>query len=177
MNSTNKYVLVGLWGGAGVSLIWLVASDWHMNALLWFFIFAALALAWWGLKFRITEKTARAVSLSIFSFWSLFAFLLFFPFPVPDAPEYIVGEVHRFSELEHGWARAATGALGPNLAGAGWHVYNDPSETTGLDPRLPGAIAGFPAARSFFGGTLVLEPFRAGSTKGGVPPTTQKYAL
>lgn len=177
MNSTNKYVLVGLWGAAGAALIWLVASNWSLNALLWFFVFAAMALAWWGLKFQISEKAAKVASLSVFGFWTLFAFFLFFPFPIPDAPEYIVDEVHRFSELEHGWARAATGALGPNLAGAGWHVYNDPSETTGLDPRLPGAIAGFPAARSFFGGTLVLEPFRAGSTKGGVPPTTEKYAL
>ena len=177
MNSNNKNVLVGLWAAAGAALIWLVASKWNMNALLWFFVFTALALAWWGLKFQISEKATTVASLTISGFWTLFAFFLFFPFPIPDAPEYIVGEVHRFSELEHGWARAATGALGPNLVSAGWIVYNDPTETTGLDPRLPGAIAGFPAARSFFGGTLLLEPFRAGSTKGGVPLVTEKYPL
>ena len=175
MKSNHRYVLMGLCSAAGVSLIWLVASKWNMNALLWFFVFAALALAWWGLKFEISEKATAVASLSVAGFWTLFAILLFFPFPIPDTPEYIVGEVHRFSELEHGFARAATGALGPNLSGAGWIVYNDPSETPGHDPRLPGFIAGYPAARSWFGGTLLLEQFRAGSTEGGVPAVTEKW--
>ncbi|MFB3814777.1 MAG: 4Fe-4S dicluster domain-containing protein [Terriglobales bacterium] len=174
MNKLDKYVRAALWFAAGADLVWFIASKWSMYALLWFFVLVALALAWWGLRFPISDKARATASLIVVGFWTIILFLLFFPFPVPDVPQYIVGEVHRFSELEHGWARAATGALGPNLLNVG-HAYTDPAEIPGLDPRMPGAITTFPAARSFFGGTLLIEPFRAGSTQGGVPPTVAKY--
>lgn len=129
--SLNRYVLMGLCAAAGATLIWLVASGWSMNALLWFFVIAALALAWWGMKFQISEKATAVASLTVAGFWTLFAILLFFPFPVPDAPEYVVGEVHRFSELEHGWARAATGPSVPT-----WQTPAGLSTTT--LPKQPG---------------------------------------
>lgn len=172
----NKYVLYGLWGAAGAALLWFIAASWNMNVLLWFFVFAALALAWWGLKFQISKKAVALASLIVSGFWTLFAFLLFFPFPIPDPPQYVVGEVHRFSELEHGFARAFMGALGPNLAHSA-AVYASAEEMAGMTTGgfLPNFASGFPFARATFGGTQLLDQLRAASPKGGDPVKIQQF--
>ena len=103
-------------------------------------------------------------------------FFSFSPFPIPDPPQYVVGEVHRFSELQHGFARAFMGALGPNLAHSA-AVYASPDEIAGMTTGgfLPNFASGYPFARATFGGTQLMDQFRACSPKGGDPVKIQQY--
>jgi len=176
MKKNDKYVIIGLWSAAVLSVIWFFAAGYDIYAMLCFFMLVSAALAWMGMRSEITEKLREKVILGINGFWIVMAFLLLFPFPVPDKPDYIVGEVHRFSEPNHGFGRALLGALGPNLTYHGL-VYTPMDEIAGLGQygSLPSFVTTTPPARATFGGTNLLDTFRDGVKIGGDPVKLQRF--
>lgn len=176
MKKSDKYILIGLWSAAAVALIWFFAAKLSIFAFLWFFVFVAAAIAWWGLRLGVSEKMRQNAITGVSTFWILIAFLFLFPFPPPDRPQYIVGEVHRFSEMDHGFGRAFLGALGPQL---GFHgmVYANLDEIKGLTlyGTQPNFITSFPGARAFFGGTTLMDSYRSPVSEGGDPVNPLPY--
>ena len=163
------YVFYGLWTLVGVFLVWFVFSL-HVHALIGIFLSTAAVLAWWGIALGVTAKMRKVAICTLSSFWTLIALLMFFPFPPPDAPEYIVGEVHRFSEINHGFGRALGGVLGPQVFNHGL-VYTDPEygkvNAYGLERQI--FITSSPAARMLFGATALTDMLRAPNVVGGEP--------
>jgi len=176
MSKVDRYLLYGLWTLVAADAIWFVSSGFEIRPFILFFVLVAAAFAWWGTQFPVTPKMRRNAALGVSGFWTLVFFLLFFPFPVPDQPDYVVGEVHRFSEMEHGWSRALTGALGPNLVNHG-RVYTDLNEIAGLGDwgTLPTFVTTFPLTRATFGGTSLLDGFRGIEQHGGEPARPATY--
>ena len=176
MSKTDRYILTGLWIAAGISLIWFFVSGLSIYAFLWFFVLVAAAMAWWGIRGTITEKMRSRAIQAVSGFWIVAAFLLLFPFPVPDKPNYIVGEVHRFSEPNHGFGRCFLGALGPQLAYHGM-VYTpfEQIKALGNYGALPTFVTTFPWARATFGGTSLLDMFRDNVSHGNEPLVVQRF--
>lgn len=177
MKQNKKLLMAILWSAAGASLILFVATRFNAYAFLSIFVTTALALAWWGMNFPITETVRRNVHLGVVGFWTVVFVLLFAPFPIPKKPQYVVGEVHRFSEMEHGWGRMYAGALGPQIANHG-RVYTDPEEVNGIGGargKSPSFVTGYPFARSVFGGASALDGFRGVEKHGGEPAAPTKY--
>jgi ferredoxin len=171
-NKLKKYILMALWVAAAVCVVWFFASGLSIYALFAVFLVAAAALAFWSAMLPVTEKARGIAVLSMSGFWTLIAFLMFFPFPAPDPPEYITGEVHRFSEMNHGFARLFMGALGPKINNHGY-VYTEKSMvepiakvTHGLGPNF---ITATPVSRALFGSTLLTDSLRAPNQVCGEP--------
>ncbi|ABC80105.1 4Fe-4S dicluster domain-containing protein [Anaeromyxobacter dehalogenans] len=178
MTKTDRYVLWGIGAAWVLDLAVFILSDYHIYAFLLLFVVAAVGLAWWGLRFPVTAKLRRNAALSVSGFWTVALVLLFGPWPVPDKPDYIVGEVHRFSEMEHGFARGLTGVTGPNIA-AGGLVYGDPADQGHMMSEWgwpPNFISGNPVSRALFGGTILMERLRGATTIGGEPANPLRYS-
>ncbi|HNX22702.1 MAG TPA: reductive dehalogenase domain-containing protein [Spirochaetota bacterium] len=176
MNHKKKYILIGLWSLTGISVIWFFLAGLSIYAFLTFFVLFAASFIAWGLSGKITDKMRGRAIHGINAFWIIMAFLFLFPFPVPERPEYVVGEIHRFSEPNHGWGRALLGALGPNLFNNGL-AYNTPEEIKGLVEigAIPSVLTSFPFARTTFGGTAMLNAYRDNVSHGGEPAVTMPY--
>ena len=177
MKKSDKYILIGLWGAVGLCLVLFFALGLNIYAFLWFFVLSAAAIAWWGIRFPITEKMRARAIIGISGWWMVIGFLMLFPFPSPERPQYVVGEVHRFSEMDHGWSRVLLGVLGPNSAHHGM-VYTDPNEIEGLGQygSLPSFVTTFPLTRALFGGTTLLDPYRSPVSEGGDPVHVEPFA-
>ena len=124
--------------------------------------------------FTITEKLRKQVVGGWIAFWSIIAFLLFFPFPQPEPPTYITGSPTRFDGMDHGFARAMMGVLGPNVS-QGYRVYRK----DGWDADYPKDEANFcrtyPLTKALFGGNELMQHYRSdvdefGDIAGGVLP-------
>lgn len=176
MKKVDKYVLIGLWSAAGIALILFFALKLNLFAFLWFFVLAAAAIVWWGWRIGVTDKLRQNAIIGLSAFWILMAFLFVFPFPAPDKPQYIVDEVHRFSELDTGWSRVFLGVLGPNVAHHGM-VFTDPNEIKGIGQygTMPTFITTFPLTRALFGGTTFLDPYRSPVSEGGDPVDAKPF--
>jgi len=174
---TKKYVLIGLLAATAVALIWFIA-DLHINALFATVVGAAVSLAWWGTMLSVTVKARRNAILVMGGFWTVIAFFMFFPFPAPEAPQYVVGEVHRFSEMNHGFGRAYMGVLGPNLVNHGY-VYTNKDLVEPLAAvrggRKPSFTCGYPLSRALFGGTTLMDGLRAPNQLSGEPRRITPY--
>ena len=171
------YVLYALWTVAGAFLIWFIFSL-HINALIGLFLSGAAALVWWGCCFNITQKMRNVAINSLAGFWTVIAFLMFFPFPAPEAPEYVVGEVHRFSEMNHGFGRGYNGVLGPQLLNHGYtltarELIEPLAKTRG--GAAPSFTTTFPLARALFGGTVLTDMLRAPDQVDGEPVKVMPY--
>ncbi len=176
MKKGDKYVLIGLWSAAAVTLIWFFAAKLSIYAFLWFFVIVAAAFAWWGYRLGVTEKMRQNAIIGISAFWIFIGFLMLFPFSPPERPQYIVGEVHRFSEMDTGWSRVFLGVLGPNVAYHGI-VFTDPKEIEGLGQygTLPTFVTTYPLTRALFGGTTFLDSYRSPVSEGGDPVNPQPF--
>ncbi|MBW2105456.1 MAG: 4Fe-4S ferredoxin, partial [Deltaproteobacteria bacterium] len=176
--NTDKYILMGLWAAVALAVIWFFAAGLSIYALFWVFILTGVAFIWWGLRMHVTEKI-RAWSLNILSiFWTVIALFMFFPFSPPDPVEYIVGEVHRFSEMNHGFGRCYMGALGPNLNNHGY-VYTKKDLIEPLAKarggRKPSFTTTTPISRGFFGATTLTDMLRAPNQLSGEPVKVLPY--
>ncbi|MDR2818993.1 MAG: 4Fe-4S dicluster domain-containing protein [Desulfovibrio sp.] len=171
------YIFYGLWGVVAACLVWLFISA-HIYALLTTFLCVAATLAWWGAVLGVTPRMRAIAMGTISGFWTVIAVLMFFPFSPPDAPEYIVGEVHRFSEMNHGFARAMAGVLGPKIANHGL-VYEDAqynyAEIYGMKRQLWQNSS--PGARALFGATVVTDMLRAPNQIANEPQKVLPYPL
>ena len=174
----KKYILMVLWVAVGVAVIWFFASGLNIYALFTVFTLTALSVAWWGLALRVTEKMRTIGVLGMSGFWTLIAFFMFFPFPAPDAPQYIVGEVHRFSEMNSGFGRAYMGVLGPKLNNHGY-VYTEKAMVEPLagarGGKKPSFTCGMPISRALFGGTTLMDSLRAPNQVQGEPVHPMEY--
>ncbi|CCK79453.1 MULTISPECIES: 4Fe-4S dicluster domain-containing protein [Desulfobacula] len=174
----KKYILIGLWVAAAASLVWFFASELNINALFAIMLCVAAAMGWWSMMFKITEKMRNIGIISMSSFWTIIAFFMFFPFPAPEAPQYIQGEVHRFSEMNHGFGRAYMGVLGPQINNHGY-VYTDKEMIEPLAKARGGKKPSFtttlPLSRALFGATTLLDGLRAPDQVQGEPVKVLKY--
>lgn len=178
MTKTDRYVLWGIGAVWALDFAAFILTDFHIYAFLALFVIAALGFAWWGLRCNVTEPMRRNAALGVTGFWTVAMALLFAPWPIPDKPEYIVGEVHRFSEMEHGFSRVLAGVTGPNIA-AGGLVYGDPADQKSMMGEWgwpPNFISGYPLARALFGGTILMERLRGATTIGGEPANPLRYS-
>lgn len=171
------YVLYGLWGLAIAFLAWFIV-DLHIHALIGICLSVAAALAWWGTTLTVTKRMRTIAVGSLSGFWTVIAVFMFFPFPPPDAPEYIVGEVHRFSEMNHGFGRGYSGVLGPQLLNHGY-TYTSKELIEPLAKARGGAAPAFtttmPLSRALFGGTVLTDGLRAPDVVGGEPVKVIPY--
>ena len=147
-----------------------------MNIYLLFTIFLLIALIeiflsfWKG--FTITSKLRKQVIGGWIAFWAIIGFFLFFPFSQPDPPTYITGTPTRFDGMEHGFARAMLGVLGPNVS-QGFRLARE----DGWDVDYPIDEMNFcrttPLSRTTFGGCELMQHYRSsedefGDVAGGV---------
>lgn len=176
MDNMKKKVIIALWSLTALIVVWFFVSNYHIYAFLSFFVVLAASFMAWGMWGDITENLRKKVILGVNVFWIAMAILMLFPFPVPDRPEYVVGEVHRFSEPNHGWGRGLLGALGPNLVNHGL-VYTHPDEIKGLGDwgALPTFVTTFPLARATFAGTSLMDQYRDSVQHGGEPLKITPY--
>ena len=144
--------------------------------LLAIFITIALVeviLSFWR-AFKISERLRKQLIGVWILFWACIAFFLFFPFSKPIPPGYITGTPIRFDGMDHGFARAMLGVLGPNVSQA--YRLNRPD---GWDPALPldemSFCRDYPLSRATFGGCELQQHYRDsqdeyGTMAGGVLP-------
>ncbi len=174
----RKNILILLWAAAGVALLWFFISGLHIYALFMIFLLVAAALLWRGLYFEITESMRRKALIGMSGFWTVIALLMFFPFPAPEPPQYVVGEVHRFSEINHGWGRMYTGQLGPNIVNHGYvYTHKDLIEpmAKARGGSKPSFTTTYPLARATFGITNITDSLRGPNVIGGEPAHPIKY--
>ena len=168
----KKYVLTAIWVAVGACLIWFFASGLSIYALFGIMIGTAAAFTWWSTMLPVTEKMRRYGVLGMSSFWTLIAFFMFFPFPAPDPPQYVVGEVHRFSEMNHGFGRVYMGVLGPKINNHGY-VYTAKDLIEPLAKARGGKRPSFtttlPFSRALFGATVLTDSLRAPNKVHGEP--------
>jgi len=141
-----------------------------MSIYLLFAIFIIIAggelfLAFWK-KFEVTEKLRKQVVTSWIAFWAVLGIAIFFPWPTPAPPQYITGKPIRFDGMDHGFARAMLGVLGPNVA-QGWKLarydgYNAPPDEQDFC-RVNGLV------KALFGGNSIMQHYRAATVEGGGP--------
>ncbi len=177
MDNKKKYILIGLWSATALTVIWFFAAGLSIYAFLTFFVMLAASLMVWGLFGKVTEDMRKKAIHGVNAFWIAMALLMLFPWPVPDRPEYVVGEVHRFSEPNHGWGRGLLGALGPNLVYHGV-VFTPAEEIKGLGDygALPTFVTTFPLTRALFGATSITDALRDNVQHGGEPTKIVPYA-
>ncbi|SDT84278.1 4Fe-4S dicluster domain-containing protein [Desulfobacula phenolica] len=168
----KKHILIGLWVVFAVSIVCFFASKLNIYALFAIMLSAAVAMGWWSMMFKITEKMRKIGIISMSSFWTIIAFFMFFPFPAPQAPNYIKGETHRFSEMNHGFGRALMGVLGPQVSNSGL-VYTDEETIKSIDN--PNFLMSLPLSRSLFGSTILTDALRANDQIMGEPVKVHKY--
>ncbi len=174
----KKNILILIWALVAVSVLWFFISGLNIYALFMIFLLTAVALLWQALYSEVTEKMRRRAFMTMNIFWTVIAFLMFFPFPAPDPPEYIVGEVHRFSEPNHGWGRMYWGQLGPNLVNHGYvYTHKDLIEpmAKARGGSKPSFTTTYPLARATFGISVLTDSLRAPDTVGGEPVHPMKY--
>jgi len=147
-----------------------------MNIYLLFTIFLLISavevfLSFWK-EFTVTEKLRKQVLGGWIAFWAIIGFWLFFPFPKPEPPIYITGKPIRFDGMDHGFARAMMGVLGPNVSQAYRLTRAD-----GWDPDYPldeiNFCRTYSLSRTLFGGCELMQHYRGaedefGDIAGGV---------
>lgn len=142
-----------------------------MNIYVFFAIFLTITLIeiflslWSG--FTITEKLRKQVIGSWIAFWAIVGFVLFFPFSEPEPPQYITGTPQRFDGMDHGFARAMMGVLGPNVS-QGYRL----GRPDAWDPNLPLDEGNFtrtyPLTRTLFGGCELMQHYRNSEDEFGI---------
>ena len=141
-----------------------------MNIYLLFTIFLLVAageifLSFWK-GFTITSKLRKQVIGGWIAFWAIIGFFLFLPFSHPEPPTYITGTPSRFDGMNHGFARAMLGVLGPNVS-QGYRL----DRADGWDPDYPLDEMNFcrtmPLSRTLFGGCELMQHYRGAEDEFG----------